>query len=428
MTSDGWLAELTGVRTSKRNYYPEYRRTSAGLGRALAALEAISQTLCMTTCGARSLIEAFLEALRLQFAPALTVMTLRPEAFGGSVPAVLALDAAGSLIDDERDLPEPASAVVSTLRSHDGWLVAPMRRSEEVVGAIALWNPVSEDDDSDVVILAALGNQALTAINNACLYEESEQLRSRIAAVYREAEHHARDLEERSAQLQTVQRHLTEARERQLLTIERERIARELHDSVAQHLLSIGMHLEWCRALATELPPLHERIRLAKELARDAVGHIRDAIFTLSRVEHGGNGVLADALDELATATAGMCGVPVDIRVTGDLQRLDPIVEHGLQRIAQEAVSNAARHAGGSRIRLTVRAEEARALLSVTDDGHGCAAELRRRLSDEQGRAGAHHGLDNMAARARELGGTLSIRRARGGGIVVLARVPLRTP
>lgn len=113
------------------------------------------------------------------------------------------------------------------------------------------------------------------------------------------------------------------------------------------------------------------------------------------------------------------------VRVRGETPHLPLPVTHGLTRIAQEAVSNAVRHAGASRVDLALRVDDERAVLTVTDDGDGDAAALRRALQAERSGGGRHRGLGNMDARARELGGTLTLRRARGGGITLRATIPL---
>ena len=93
----------------------------------------------------------------------------------------------------------------------------------------------------DVSILVTLANHAGVALHNASLFQENER--------------RAAELERRGSELEGTLRRLEQAGRRQLLSEERNRIARELHDSVAQHLLTIGMNLEWCRRQESTAPP-----------------------------------------------------------------------------------------------------------------------------------------------------------------------------
>jgi signal transduction histidine kinase len=111
----------------------------------------------------------------------------------------------------------------------------------------------AEVQTSDLSILVTLANHAGVALHNAWSRQESKQRRLR-----------------------------SEARRRQLLSQERNRIARELHDSIAQQLLTIGMNLEWCRRQDSMPAAVFERVSASKALAGSAVDVIRAAIFELS--------------------------------------------------------------------------------------------------------------------------------------------------
>src|SRR5690349_19042221 len=87
---DPWLRQLTGVRSSKRNFYPEYRRKSEGLERALKALEAISAALCATTQGPLGLAQAVVEAAARHFDALWAVMVLAEDGFPDDLPRLLA--------------------------------------------------------------------------------------------------------------------------------------------------------------------------------------------------------------------------------------------------------------------------------------------------------------------------------------------------
>jgi signal transduction histidine kinase len=205
----------------------------------------------------------------------------------------------------------------------------------------------------------------------------------------------------------------------QLLQAERLRIARELHDSVAQQIITIGMHLEWCRAQLPEGDPLHGRICASKELARDAVAQMRRAIFALSDPPAALPG-LGPRLGELAASFARLTGLRVRTRVRGEERALPAEAEHALLRIAQEALFNAHKHAQARQVAVELAFKPGAVQLLVSDDGVGIGATLGGKST------GSCWGLRTMGARARELGGTCVVAPRRRGGTQVRVSLPAR--
>ena len=192
---------------------------------------------------------------------------------------------------------------------------------------------------------------------------------------------------------------------------ERGRIARELHDSTAQTLAALALQV---RAAAVDAPAsLADRLELVRELAGEAVEEVR----TLSSTIHPR--VLDDlglpsALRWLARHTGEQHGVKVTAEVCGDAERFAPAVASALYRVAQEALTNAVRHARPSGVRLSLLAAPGGARLEVQDDGPGfdvAAARARR----------PGMGLFTMAERMALVDGTLSVERVPGGTRVTAA-------
>jgi signal transduction histidine kinase len=246
---------------------------------------------------------------------------------------------------------------------------------------------------TDLSILITLANHAGVALHHAQLFAQSERVRRR----------------------------LEEAGRRQLLSQERNRIARELHDSVAQHLLTIGMELEWCRRHESTSPPVLERVTAAKSLARSAVDEIRAVIFELA----GDSNIdLRRALREVIEDVVAGSRLQVGLRSYGSPQPLPWATRHALVQIAREALFNVVRHANAGRGWLTLRWTPGRVRLVVADDGDGNVEVVRRRL--EAGTpAGEHFGLSGIGGRVRELGGRARVTCRRGGGVSLSVEVPL---
>jgi signal transduction histidine kinase len=229
----------------------------------------------------------------------------------------------------------------------------------------------------------------------------------------------ADDLAKRHHELQATQAELGAARQREVLDSERHRIARELHDSATQYALSAGMNLELARSeVADPRPRAH--LDTAKDLTRRAVEQLRSAIYAL----HHGEGEADEDLPSMLRRLSGVHmpdELRVDVRIGREPVPLPPECEQSLFRVAGEALFNTAVHADASRavVRLAYRGDGVR--LTISDDGCGRPEEVRRslRAASVACPSGEHRGLVNMAARARELGGALTFRRARLGGLAV---------
>ena len=186
---------------------------------------------------------------------------------------------------------------------------------------------------------------------------------------------------------------------------ERIRIARELHDEVGQALTAVLLQLDRADAGGEA----GERIEEAREAARATLEEVR-AIARNLRPEALDDLGLAAAVRQLCN-DAERAGVLVEREIAADV-RLDPEVEVVVYRVAQEAITNALRHSGGERVRVTLARLGGGAELRVADDGHG------------RGDAADGAGLRGMRERAVLAGGVLEVSSPPAGGTCVTLRVP----
>ena len=199
---------------------------------------------------------------------------------------------------------------------------------------------------------------------------------------------------------------------------ERARIARELHDVVAHNLsimvLQAGAER---RAIGDERPQTTEALSAIEETGRTAMAEMRRLLGMLRRSDDE----LALApqpslryLDDLVSQVRD-AGLPVDLRIEGEPRAVAPGVDLSAYRIIQEALTNALKHAGPARARVTVRYGDNELDIEITDDGSGAAAPAP---------AGGH-GLVGMRERVALFGGDLAAGRRLSGGYVVRAKLPL---
>jgi len=206
---------------------------------------------------------------------------------------------------------------------------------------------------------------------------------------------------------------------RKAILEERNRLARDIHDNLAQGFAAILMQLQAAQRENGPLPAkMAASVDIAIDLARTHLTEARRSVGTLRPIVGQGEDI-ASALKRLAGLGQRTANTPIDV-VVDELPRLGDAVEREIIGIAQEALTNAVRHARAQRI--TVRASAVRSLgvrLSVADDGRGFARD----------RNSSGFGMTSMQERAERIGASLTIVTApRSGTEVVLAWEPSSLP
>jgi two-component system, NarL family, sensor histidine kinase UhpB len=188
---------------------------------------------------------------------------------------------------------------------------------------------------------------------------------------------------------------------------ERARIARGLHDEVGQVLTGVLLQLE-----------AESRTEETKAAVRRALDEVRRIARELrpEMLEQLG---LASALTELSRRFAEQSGLRIERRFAEDLPPLSEEAELALYRVAQESLTNVARHADASRVELALEAGSGSIVLRVVDNGRGM---------DERAALNGHGGLRGMRERAVLVGGALAVKPGREGGVEVRLEVPAAKP
>ena len=259
------------------------------------------------------------------------------------------------------------------------FLGVPIVERGEVIGAIYLTDKEAAEhfDDADQAVIETLAAHAAIAITNARLHERSRELS---------------------------------------IVEERNRLARELHDAIAQKLFATVLAAESASTLLErDRAGAEAELERVQALAREAMGELRSLIFELRPASLEAEG-LQTTLRKHVDVLRRVSGQDVVLRADG-APRLHPDVESEVFRVAQEALQNAVRHADAGRIEVRLANGDGRLVLEVSDDGAGfdpVAPGVRsRRL-----------GLTSMEERAAALGGSLAIESAVGGGTRVRLEVP----
>ena len=257
------------------------------------------------------------------------------------------------------------------------WLALPLVLNDQVTGILSLSHEQpGYYTERHAQLAGAIANHAAVAIENAKLYARAQG---------------AAALEER------------------------QRLARELHDSVTQSLFSMTLISGALpRILDRDAAQARERITRLHELANGALAEMRALIFELRPDSLEREGLVA-VLDKQAAALRAQHGIAVNLSLDEE-PAASPDVKEAVYRIAREALHNTVKHARATRIDVRLTCDAGVLVLDVRDDGIGF---------DPAGPFPGHMGQRTMRERAVRLGGTLTVESAPGKGACVRARIPL---
>ena len=261
-------------------------------------------------------------------------------------------------------------------------LSVPMKTRQRTVGVLSVYNKQGEGGftDRDAELATFFANQAAAAIENARLYEQMREY---------------------------------------AVVEERNRLARELHDSVTQSLFSVTLLSEAAlNLLDRDTTKARERLERANELAQGALAEMRALIFQLRPLTLQEEGLLS-ALKKHVNALHSRYGRVVDLHITGSARRVTAPIEDAAFRIVQESLNNVVKHAGdAASAQVQVEFEADCLRLSTVDSGVGFDLSAPRSRNTL--------GMSSMRERAEAVGGKFYVDSAPGQGTRVTAQLPLQ--
>ncbi len=248
---------------------------------------------------------------------------------------------------------------------------------------------------------------------------EQKQRRARELSALTEANARLEESLRHNADLQ--EQLLTQARESGI-SEERRRLAREIHDTLAQGLMGIITQLQAAQGAGPGAEAGARHIEVAIDLARESLTEARRSVQALAPEPLAG-ARLPDAIQDVARRWCELHGLEVSFTTTGTARVMRPEIEVALLRTAQEALTNVAKHAGATRVGLTLSYMEDLVTLDVRDDGVGFVtvngSGPRRPRNDQGG-----FGLPGMRQRVEGVAGTLEIESEPDGGTAICAAIP----
>jgi signal transduction histidine kinase len=197
---------------------------------------------------------------------------------------------------------------------------------------------------------------------------------------------------------------------------ERNRMAREIHDTLAQGFTGIVIQLEAAEDVLEDEPEeAHAHLEKARSLARDSLAEARRSVWAL-HPEVLESTDLADALEQIVMQLTENTTIQTHVKITGEPHRLSQAVESNLLRIGQEAITNALKYGQATTIQIKLDYTQESVALVVRDDGRGMDTTLHETHNG--------FGLISMRERAEHLGGTFSFSSQLGQGTTVRVIVP----
>jgi signal transduction histidine kinase len=203
-------------------------------------------------------------------------------------------------------------------------------------------------------------------------------------------------------------------------TRERNRLAREIHDSLGHYLTIINVQLETAQALRSrDVTRADRAVGEAKRLASEALADVRRSVAALrpSALE---NGSVREAIEQQVADFREHSGLAVDLVIEGDESRCSQAVELALYRTVQEGLTNIRKHAGATRVAIRLHFGPTTVELTITDDGRGLPAEATGSPRPD----GGGFGLAGIRERVALLGGTLQLGLGRQGGTELHVTLP----
>ena len=276
----------------------------------------------------------------------------------------------------------PRYRAVEALRETKSELAVPVRIGGKVIGVLDIESiEVDAFGEADLFTAQTLADQLAVAIENARLYEETRQI---------------------------------------AVMEERNRMAREIHDTLAQGFSGIILQLEAAeQTLGGEASAAERHLNQARSLARKSLAEARRSVWNL-RPQALEQVSLVEALKQEADKFSQSVGVSAKFNVFGVRRDLQPDLETVLLRIGQESLTNVRKHAKATEVEINLTFDEAAVEMSIRDNGVGFKSVA---ASGDEKKRGAF-GLISMRERARGLGGMLEVQSRRGKGTLVRVVIP----
>jgi signal transduction histidine kinase len=272
---------------------------------------------------------------------------------------------------------------------------------------------------ASVVLIAAAGWIVIGARRNVRLHrlvQEKQEAQRQLQVAHQRLEERVKERTEQLKQ-QITARKETELNFKAVLS-ERTRLAQELHDTLEQTLTGIALQMDTAdRLVEAEPDAVSHHLGLARKLVGQGQSEVRRSVWDL-RSRNPGETSLQEAIAKSCRQLTDGTGIEVLIRACGQTRRLPEVASDNLLRIAQEAVTNAIKHSGGTKVHILLDYLAETVALEAHDNGHGFSPEAC------PGPLTGHFGLLGISERVNRLGGKVAINSTAEIGTILRVEIP----
>lgn len=263
--------------------------------------------------------------------------------------------------------------------------------------------------DIDIHLLQILSNLFIISLDNYNFIKESEYLR-------KIAEERKKELERKIIELEETRSQLTNVQKNQIISEERNRIALDLHDTIAQLFLTIGLNIEWCLKKLPIESEINQKLKATQNLSQQAVDQLRKTIFELSiSPEQSILGLLYDLSKEFED----LAHIKVKILTFGNEKKYSPLYSNTIRMLLSESLHNIAKHAKANTVEINVNFLKDKTIVTISDDGIGIKGRNIKKITE-----GKTFGLKIMLKKIKELKGNMEIVSSNSKGTKIIFTIP----
>ncbi|AHF98037.1 hypothetical protein DESACE_06265 [Desulfurella acetivorans A63] len=286
----------------------------------------------------------------------------------------------------------------------------PIRKGGHFIGTICFKiYKTSYFSDIDHHLLQTLSNLFVVSIENCRYINEREYLRKIL-------EERKKELEIKICELEKANAKITEAQKNQIISEERNRIALDLHDTIAQVFLTIGLNMEWCLRKIPEESDVYKQIKITKDLSKKAVSQIRDTIFDLS---FNPERSFLDLVHDLVKEFENLTDIKINVFVHGELKRYTIQQNKVIYTIINESLHNIIKHAQATEATISVKLFKEKTIIEISDNGKGIKRNNIKKMT-----SGKNFGLKIMFKKIKEINGNIEIINLEPKGTKIIFTIP----
>jgi len=417
---------IAGAGGSKKTYYIELKKRlneieskNAEIRKILFSLENVSNLISSFT---KEILDIFISISKIIISVFNTkyVIFLNNKIYMDIFPFIMFTDTKKikhffsipnnfqTILDDAQKKPE--------LHIHENYseffntVCMPLKKDDQFIGSI--YFKIYKNNkfvDIDVHLLQILSNLFIISLENYHYIKESEYLRVL-------SEKRKEELEKKILEFEETREQLTIVQKSEMINQERNRIALELHDTIAQILLTLGLNIEWCLRKVPIDSEVYQKLKITQNMSQKAIHQLRDTIFELSI---NPKKAILDLIYDLSKEFEDITHIDVKISTSGESKEYSIYRSKTIYLLIRELLHNVAKHAQANSVEISIKFLKDSTIITVFDNGKGINSKDIKKIT-----SGKTFGLKTMFKKIKELNGSMEINNLEPKGTKVTLSIP----